>query len=259
MMKKKDDLRREEVIEGSSSLSPKMAEFQMSDSNVLTKPFIASPIHTAQSLEKKALRIDQGRQNRLVQCISKGLIAHVQLRSENTSLTHPNSDGLYPLVAAIYGVHPTLVKYIEDELGDVALDQWKMVDLKIINEKIAAVIPQKLTDKHVDTLADWYDKYMGAPWCLTYDFSHNFLSWLGYHDWSTRKEYLKESYDKYEQPNVPARILISHDNAVEAVKQELISFKNKVETKVMQARNKLEEDQSSSFTSVVSCSRSNLM
>ncbi len=130
-------------------------------------------------------------QDRLIKAISKGKFENVRslVKYHSASLSLPNSEGKYPLVAAVHGVHIEIAQWIEEQLSESAcLKQWEMVDFPVIKEKIISIFPEKFTDLskysttspsrlsnhnvssvHIWTLADWYKQYKDAPWRLAYE------------------------------------------------------------------------------------------
>ena len=110
-------------------------------------------------------------QNPLVEALLKADLESVKmLEAEGASLLYPNMNGLYPLVAAVYGCSLETVRYVELKLKDEAEKQWVKVDANKALENLNRWMPTDLSPiaTHGE-LAKWYVKYNGASWCAVYD------------------------------------------------------------------------------------------
>ena len=110
-------------------------------------------------------------QTELVAACLKGNAGLVkQLVSQGASLLYPNQEGLYPLVAAVYGCSLEMVRYVETKLKGEAEKQWNQVDVNRAKTELDRWTPTALsTNATFGELGNWYVKYQGASWCMYYD------------------------------------------------------------------------------------------
>jgi hypothetical protein len=92
------------------------------------------------SLTPQEQRLQENFFTALLQCDLK-TVKTLKLPPE--LLTEPNEAGLYPLVAAVYGTNPKLVKFVEAKLGaKEAAKQWEEVDINVLrNAQMPADLP----------------------------------------------------------------------------------------------------------------------
>jgi len=143
-----------------------------------------SPIIHPKPSPKPALNTQQQeKQNQLVAACLKGDLALVkQMESQVVSLLFPSQEGLYPLVAAVYGCSLETVRYVELKLKDEARKQWGEVDANKAKENLMRWMPLALSlNPTYGELGNWYVKYNGASWCTFYD--RECLKKEGYHYW----------------------------------------------------------------------------
>ena len=135
----------------------------------------AQSLMTIQQHEIKREEIERRRrnplQNPLVEALLKADLESVKmLEAEGASLLYPNMNGLYPLVAAVYGCSLETVRYVELKLKDEAEKQWAQVDTNKALENLNRWMPTDLSPNATHgELGKWYVKYNGASWCAVYD------------------------------------------------------------------------------------------
>lgn len=193
-------------------------------------------------------------QNRLINELLRGNLEVVkQLESQGASFLYPNSDGLYPLAAAVYGCSLETVRYVELKLKDDAENQWKKVDTNKAIEKIEKTKPTKLVGDRLGELVEWYKKYRKESWCQFYDtaclFREKYSSWQE-QDWYKRGED-RELSDKYDYVRGRASVLGAllgqwemswpslavHTDVVEEIRAQLDVLRTHVETKALKQLN----------------------
>ncbi len=127
--------------------------------------------------ERKAIIIiEEGkkkRQEEFVKALLDGNIGEAKkLKEQGASFKKPNSEGLCPLSAAVYGTNLEAVSYIENNLLESEAEyQWAQVDMeKAINE-IANEMPEELrSGATYNDLGEWYKKVAGKKkFCRLYD------------------------------------------------------------------------------------------
>ena len=127
--------------------------------------------------QRKREDIERGRgnplQNPLVEALLKADLASVKkLEAKGASLLHPNMDGLYPLVAAVYGCSLETVRYVELKLKDEAGRQWAQVDANKALENLnrwmmpTDLYPERDSQRTGELVPE---RYNGASWCTVYD------------------------------------------------------------------------------------------
>ena len=215
----------------------------------------------------------QEKQNQLVAALLKGDLALVkQMESQGASLLYANQEGLYPLVAAVYGCSLETVRYVELKLKDEAGKQWAEVDANKALVNLNRWMPTDLSPKATyGELGNWYVKYNGASWCAVYDSEclkkqgyQNWGGWDGeYKDikWSsyericgrrkgrgrsgtkvgrTDKAQRWNRYGKWIRDGGETFISPSgkiHDDVVKTIREQLNELRNDVETKVKRSSN----------------------
>jgi len=178
-----------------------------------------------------------------------------KLESEGASLTAHNTEGIYPLAAAVYSCNLELVRYIEGKLKDKATEQWAKVDPIKANESINSQMPTELPiNSTYRQLGKWYIKHNGMSWCGVYDREAlkkmgkkkwN-ISWRGngwdddskvnvYACWDWRKkiwnEGLASDWDKEDSGVLYAPSFKVHQDVVMSIRQQLDELKYDVSTK----------------------------
>ncbi len=112
-------------------------------------------------------------QESFIDALLKGNLEEAKrLESEGALLKEPNSEGIYPLAAAVYGMNLNAVKHIENNLkGEEKLGQWLKVDAEKALGKIEKTIPRILEKEATwGMLKNWYIEHAGkGHWCNTYD------------------------------------------------------------------------------------------
>ncbi len=145
--------------------------------------------------QRKREDIERGRgnplQNPLVEALLKADLESVKmLEAGGASLLYPNMDGLYPLVAAVYGCSLETVRYVELKLKDEAEKQWAQVDANKALENLNHwMMPTDLSPNATHgELGNWYVKHNGASWCAVYDSEclkkEGFPNWGGKVSWT---------------------------------------------------------------------------
>jgi hypothetical protein len=174
------------------------------------------------------------------------------------SLTEPNRAGLYPLVAAVYGMNLEAIRYIESGLKEKAASQWLLVDVAKIKREIAYEMPQELQEGATrGDLSDWYKSEAGHPKAnRLYDSAclkmYAAEKWV-YPDWNERGKIIGEKLRRdvrlagfFENINwernfstnqitlyFPSRTI--HDAVVKEIREGLIALEKAVEAKTKRA------------------------
>ena len=88
----------------------------------------------------------QIKQNELIDHLLKAdLDAAKQSELGGASFLYPNKEGLFPLVAAVYGTNLEAVRYIEKKLKqEEAILQWSGVNVEKAKREIASEMPKEL-------------------------------------------------------------------------------------------------------------------
>jgi TPR repeat protein len=212
----------------------------------------------------------QEKQNQLVAALLKSdLVLVKQMESQGASLLYPNQEGLYPLVAAVYGCSLETVRYVELKLKEEAGKQWAEVDGNKAKENLTRWIPTDLSaNVTYGEVGNWYVKYQGASWCAFYDSEclkkHGFQNWGGWDGWyrevkwdkdvcwnkeGARARWHKGKNEKYlrisngrsetvgsgEGNRLLSPSVKVHEDVVHAIREQLNELRNFVETKVKQS------------------------
>ena len=125
--------------------------------------------------ERKLEEIERGRrislQNPLVEALLEADLESVKmLEAKGASLLYPNMNGLYPLVAAVYGCSLETVRYVELKLKDEAEKQWAQVNANKALKNLNRWMPTDLSPNAThEELGIWYVKHNGASWCAVYE------------------------------------------------------------------------------------------
>ena len=208
-------------------------------------------------------------QNPLVEALLKADLESVKrLEAEGASLLYPNMDGLYPLVAAVYGCSLETVRYVELKLKDEAGRQWLTVDANKALENLNRWMPTDLSPLATHrALAKWYLKYNGASWCAVYDSEclkkEGLTNWAGEEVgyfifnrnlWSAAGKRVtallpcstgpmeSSLYQRQRLPAAHSSSLLSpsrktHDDVVKTIREQLNELKNHVEIIVKRSSN----------------------
>jgi len=204
--------------------------------------------------------LDQDKQNALIDYLLKGdLDGAKQLELEGASFLYRNKQGLYPLVAAVYGTNLEALRYIEGKLKKEEAElQWSEVYVERAKKEIASEMPRELRAGATQReLAEWYEnsgldkmKRLYDVLCLKiegfdkWDSVGGCESFLGRAAW-TRKQ--GRSWN--DPPNIDLTIMDSacrsgrgnlflpsrwtHDSVVNQIRNQLNELKKLVETKAV--------------------------
>jgi U-box domain len=168
-----------------------------------------------------------------------------ELEQQGASLTEPNEQGLYPLVAAVYGTNLEAVEYIENKLQENAILQWKQVDSEKAKKEIESEMPEELKAEATrEDLMSWYSKVSGQKkYCKRYDESCslrlNGKSWY-IPDWSGRSGDFRlvlvknKIINKWpETEEIRAQIVLPscsiHNEVVKQIREQLEKLRQKIE------------------------------
>ena len=117
------------------------------------------------------IKSEQEKQNQLIDAIQKGNLDSVKACEVQGALfSHPNNEGIFPLVAAVDSLNVNLVRYVEGKLKGEASNQWEKVNYNKVMEVLANEVPKLLPDNATyGDLNSWYEQHAGMQWCNTYD------------------------------------------------------------------------------------------
>ncbi len=167
----KIEIKQSEIISTNTQTKP---NFTINSSNSLQTSFGKNPytIHNSSLKPDSIISTQQfEQQNQFIKALLSGNFESVKnLENQGVSFLCAGSDGCYPLAAAVYGCNLEIVNYVEKKLKNDATEQWAKVDIKQYTNKLEIQMPTPLSKNATyGELANWYEKYKNAMWCVTYD------------------------------------------------------------------------------------------
>ncbi len=189
-------------------------------------------------------------QNKLISFLLKGDLESVKsLEKQGISFLLSDDNGMYPLVAAVYGVNFEVIEYVERRLQNEVLSQWIKVDANIAIEKINKAMPTQLYDQATyGELGNWYSKNAQMPWICLYDIlclqKMNCARWV-VPEWGKRgysgielsqihqiyNLEITEGNFPIEKPRLVRPSRSVHDPVVKIICEKLNNLRNEVEAK----------------------------
>jgi hypothetical protein len=242
-------------MEQQISENPKeIIEIQQAEITELKKSLQEHFLFFTPDREKLALKAEKERQEKqqlLIKCLSNGLEELRYYLDQGASLSYPNEEGIYPLVAAVYGANLEAVRYIEKTLQkEEAQKQWSMVDVQLALDHRIKIMPSELRKGATyKELGQWYTKEAEKGWWNkwyddicgevenTYRWEHNWHGRQAGWKWIKRKE--EEINDKNPVAVIaesgglrlifPSRT--THDAVIKQIYDQLEELRKEIEIK----------------------------